>query len=246
MPHSSRFTGLKALLGRYSAKLLGTIPPKPLQKEPPNPLQRILLKPVQRAPPKPLTQEELEEAQARVSENILIASTRIGSLASLVILKVIKAQAGALTPMPVARSTADHISSLLKIFIMCIEFAYGASLDCVAEAASVIAYEDEVTAEMDADSVAARVKNSLKGPHANATVMAIANAQKTIMRAVADAFADHVAIAGSTESSVRELVSVLSTAASQAASTAASQTVCTGTDIAAFVDNDPPPPYTET
>ncbi|KAI1074813.1 hypothetical protein F5B20DRAFT_595856 [Whalleya microplaca] len=222
MPHSSRFTWLKTRLGQHSTKLLRTTPS--------NLRQNTL-------PRSPIQEAITEEAHIIISENMFTASVMIRSMASLVVLEVIEAQVGTLTTAAVARFTANHIIRLLKTFILRIELAYRGNLERVARAASALAYVTEIRAEVNALAVIFHVKNSLKGHHREDTVTAIANAEKYVVRTVADAIADHVAIPGSTESSVRELVSALSTAASRMA--------FTGADIVPFVDDDPPPPYTE-
>ncbi|KAI1651073.1 uncharacterized protein F4817DRAFT_326660 [Daldinia loculata] len=197
------------------------------------------------APFKLLTQEDRE----RISDNISTASAKVSSVASLGILNIAEAQAGAATTAAVARFVADSIPYLLDDFSRRAGEKRTNDPEEIAQYASTIPswpkilYDD--IGDQPAKTVASHVKGSLNGLHAKATVAAIIRAEKRLLRSIANVMEDHVLISGTTKWTLRILIFTVSAAASEAALMAACRITRTSAGDIALVDNDPPPPYME-
>ncbi|KAI4860852.1 hypothetical protein F4820DRAFT_91377 [Hypoxylon rubiginosum] len=195
--------------------------------------------------PKPPAQQSRDEA-----DDLSYASASVYSTATLAMIDVFDAQAGAPTAAEVVRFTADRMSSGLRSFASSIDtvaarvtFRYHMS-DRVEfwrfeSITSQLLRFANTNARSSAKYVAYRV-NIYTSPQAEATMAAIAKAEIDIKRAVADVVMAYANTAKPTIESVRfirKLLAAVTAAASQAANTVA--------DVENFEDPDEaPPPYT--
>ncbi|KAI6082071.1 hypothetical protein F4821DRAFT_264274 [Hypoxylon rubiginosum] len=201
---------------------------------------------------KTLGKPPVEKVRVRIRNTnpaLATASSKVGSIAALAVLNVIKAQAGASTTAAVALYAAECISSCFKVLTEGIPDAIRTVLLADAMEYSPLSLQPlkrltslfidlSPTRTIDrARVVAHRVRGSLSGHQANATVAAIAAAQMDVIGAVTDVIFDYIATTEPTDEdalwSLKKLAFAMIEAASQGAA-AVAQSV-------AMVTNQPPP-----
>ncbi|KAI1777284.1 hypothetical protein F4818DRAFT_457167 [Hypoxylon cercidicola] len=216
MPRPSRFTRLKFRLHKNATKFLE----------------------------KTVRKSSAEEARAcNTVDALSIASTKVGSVAATAVLNVIKAQAGASTTVAVARYAAEIISSRFSSLTRIIPSTVSSALMAASVTSQPLSLwrlwaviysildSCQTDADRDAKFVAYRVRGSLTGSHASATVVALTDAVVDVVRAVTDIIFDYITAAKPTIESIQSVESLslaLMEAASQAANAAANAVAFVG------------------